>query len=729
MNRITQQLGYLYLLSMFALLMMSIGIKNSGAAAKEDGLLFEHGIVLIPEPQQASFTSEKSIIGSSIKINSTIDIDPFIKNLLEMDITLTDKKKGIRQIDLQLLSPEEFGLGDKALAEGYKITIDNKKIVIQANTNAGLFYGAQTLLQLIAPDGSIPLGEIADWPDMNWRAVHFDTKHHQDRLEYYQDIIPKLASYKINAIVFEIEDKLAYTKHPEIAAQGAFKKQELRELADLAHKYYIDFIPLVQGLGHVRYILKHPEYAHLRETPESTWQICPLKNDSFKLLFDLYDEAIEATGTKKYFHIGGDESYDLAQGPQCRKKAEKIGKAGIYLIWLNKVAKHLEEKGLQVIIWDDMVLKFGQENLKMLPKNVVYMRWNYDTDRVKKTALFDAGFRCMVASATQCTTPVFPDYENRLQNIAYFTPSGRDKGAQGELCTAWDDSGLNMETFWLGFIASAEYAWSGDKPGLDEYRAKFIRRFYGPHAKDILTVYNILSQAGNFWNDSRGKNFWRRNRMNHPIQFPPLPDESLYFNNEWAEQITSQSSSFAMSIEAQRLARLYQTAGNIILENLDRDIKNKMNLRVLLSVVRLFKLNTDLLQVRYDLAKEFSAASDFANAGQFSHALEKLEEAQKILKYLIDEKKQTQDYLEKAWQENQYPRDRSDLGSPMPYYVDRDRLHFAELSANYDYMFWVEKTNHLSAYLTRLQNLSKIYKNNTKLSGTETWQNFKAEND
>ncbi len=728
MNHIPRQLGFLYLLSTIALLMISIGTKHSDAAAKEDGLLFGQGIALIPEPQQASFTSEKSIIGSSIKINSTVDIDPFIKNLLEMDITLTDTKKGIRQIDLQLLSPEELGFGDKALAEGYKITIDKKKVVIQANTNAGLFYGAQTFLQLIAPDGSIPLGKISDWPDMPWRAVHFDNKHHQDRLEYYQEIIPKLASYKINAIVFEIEDKLAYVKHPEIAAQGAFKKQDLRKLADLAHKYYIDFIPLVQGLGHVRYILKHPEYAHLRETPESTWQVCPLKNESFKLLFDLYDEAIEATGTKKYFHIGGDESYDLAQGPECRKKAEKIGKAGIYLIWLNKVAKHLEKKGLQVIIWDDMVLKFGKENLAKLPKNLVYMRWNYHTDRVKKTALFNAGFKCMVASATQCTTPVFPDYENRLQNIAFFTPSGRDKGALGELCTAWDDSGLNMETFWLGFIASAEYAWSGDKPGLDEYRAKFIRRFYGPNAKNMLTVYNILSQAGNFWNDSRGRNFWRRNRMNHPIQFPPLPDEALYFNNQWAEFTFAQSSAYAMNIEAGRLSRLYQTAENIILQNLDKDVKNKLNLRVLLSVVRLFKLNTDLLHVRYDLAKEFSASSDFANEGRFSEASSKLDAAQKTLKILIDEKKKTQDFLEKTWQENQYPRDRSDLGRPMPYYVDHDRLHFTELSANYDYLFWIEKTMNLNAYLKQLQNVSRIYKNNSKLSGTETWQNFSGGN-
>ena len=66
---------------------------------------------------------------------------------------------------------------------------------------------------------------------------------------------------------------------------------------------------------------------------------------------------------------------------------------------------------------------------------------------MKKTALFDKGYKCMVAPATQCTTPLFPDYEKRLENIACYTPAGFHKGAVGALCTAWDDSGLNFETF------------------------------------------------------------------------------------------------------------------------------------------------------------------------------------------------------------------------------------------------------------------------------------------
>jgi hexosaminidase len=717
-----QKLEFIYSLLFIFLVIITLGQSSTFAITKQDGLLYDNGLLIIPEPKLTDFTGEKTHIGNSIKINTSYEMDPFIKNFLEMEIILSDKKGGIKECTLELVSEEKFEGVENNNGQAYKLVLEEKKAFIKSISSEGLFNGVQTFLQLVQKNKFIPIGEITDWPDLEWRAVHFDTKHHQDRFEHYREMVPKLAQYKINAIVFEIEDKLAYVKHPHIGAQGAFTKQKMRELADLARKHYIDFIPLVQGLGHVRYIVKHPEYAHLRELPESTWQVCPLKDESFKLLYDLYDEAIEATGTAKYFHIGGDESYDLALCPDCKKSAEKIGKGGVYLIWLNKVAKYLEKKGLSVIIWDDMALKFDKKNLNKLPKNVIYMRWGYHTNQVEKTALFEKGYKCMIAPATQCTTPMFPDYENRLQNIAYYTSSGRDKGALGSLCTAWDDSGLNMELFWLGFVASAEYSWSGDKPGLDEYRNKFVRNFYGPNAEDLLTVYNILSQSGDFWNNSRGKNFWRRSETNRPIQFPPLPNQQLYNNGEWNEYTSNQNFALNVSSEASRLKRLYVTAEKILLSNLSKSVDNKLNLEIMLSITRMMKLNVNLLITRYELAKDFSLASQFADAGKLELASGKLNDATNRMESLISEKQNAKNYLQQTWQKNQYPRDRSDLGKPMPYYVDRFRLHLAELSANYDYMFWIEKTINLEKYYADLKKIKTQYDENMKKSDTKLWR-------
>ena len=55
---------------------------------------------------------------------------------------------------------------------------------------------------------------IIDYPAISYRAVHFDVKHHLDRMEYYYQEIDKLARYKINAVIWELEDKLRYTRRP-----------------------------------------------------------------------------------------------------------------------------------------------------------------------------------------------------------------------------------------------------------------------------------------------------------------------------------------------------------------------------------------------------------------------------------------------------------------------------------------------------------------------------------
>ena len=155
-----------------------------------------------------------------------------------------------------------------------------------------MFYGTQTLRQLIQKNGSghkvIGL-KITDWPDIQERAVHYDTKHHQDKISYVKSFIKDLARYKINILVWEWEDKFAYPSHPEIGAPGAFTPKEIQELTDYARMYHIQIAPLVQGLGHASFILKWPKYAGLRELPASNFEFCPLKEGSYDLLFDLLE--------------------------------------------------------------------------------------------------------------------------------------------------------------------------------------------------------------------------------------------------------------------------------------------------------------------------------------------------------------------------------------------------------------------------------------------------------
>ena len=106
--------------------------------------------------------------------------------------------------------------------ESYVMDINNKTIIISGGGRAGLFYGVQTLIQLMEEakwdNGSLHGLLIQDWPQIKLRAVHYNFFFHLDRYEYLKDCVKKLARYKVNGVVLEFEDRFKYQLHPSIAA-------------------------------------------------------------------------------------------------------------------------------------------------------------------------------------------------------------------------------------------------------------------------------------------------------------------------------------------------------------------------------------------------------------------------------------------------------------------------------------------------------------------------------
>ena len=114
--------------------------------------------------------------------------------------------------------------------EGYILEINNGQASISSRDQAGLFYGGQTLLQMLedAADQkvAIPAIRITDYPDIAFRAIHLDLKHHLDAGNYYYRIIDQLARIKINAIIVEFEDKLRFRKAPVVGTSHAISIEE-----------------------------------------------------------------------------------------------------------------------------------------------------------------------------------------------------------------------------------------------------------------------------------------------------------------------------------------------------------------------------------------------------------------------------------------------------------------------------------------------------------------------
>ena len=239
------------------------------------------------------------------------------------------------------------------------------EVTITGNGPAGLFYGLQTLVQLLKPkDGKLwlPEGEIVDWPDLQLRVIYWDDAHHLERLEVLKAAVRQAAFYKINGFSIKLEGHFQYKHAQPIVEPYAMTQAELQELSDYALKYHGQLIPYLDGPAHDAFILKHPEYAGLREFAESNYEFCVTNPDTYKLFYGMFDDLLEATKGSKYLLLSTDEPYFVgtAKNAQCDEvsRARELGSNGKLLAeFVTKTAGYLHERGREVIFWGEYPLE------------------------------------------------------------------------------------------------------------------------------------------------------------------------------------------------------------------------------------------------------------------------------------------------------------------------------------------------------------------------------------
>lgn len=515
----------------------------------------EANFSLLPIPARADFSGASSLDPSSIKA----DLEK-AKN----EFTSGGKLEAFEVPSIELELNSSLNLKN----EGYQLSITSNSIHIQSNSEAGLWYGLMTLDQMTqdAEDQGayLPLVEIEDEPALAYRAIQLDVKHHLEQKEYYYELMDRLAALKINGIIIEIEDKLGYELQPAVASSDAFSIADWKAISDYAMARNIRISPLVQGLGHASFILKHPEYEELRDDPKSDWAFNPLNEKTYEVQFDLYTDALKAFTHATYLHVGGDEVHTT--GRNSGKSPLEL-----QLIWLNKVSKYAEDRGLTPIFWDDMPLKnagvYGsiydskltaaqvdsiweknEVNLNkfvdLFPKNCVYMRWNYSmpeshgNDRAMKW-FTENGFQVMGATAGQTRWNLMPLENSNSANIRDFALSSIDNQAEGLLLTLWDDDSPLFELYQRGIATFAEYTWSGEKRSDVELHTAFRQRMFGPDlASEEFAFVESLEGPVAFWKNALldGKDRNRLKNLKDPIQKAVIEMPNLQSPGTWTEK-------------------------------------------------------------------------------------------------------------------------------------------------------------------------------------------------
>ena len=465
------------------------------------------GFSLIPAPQQVKLGDLDVVVDGSWMVESKVGTDEIaIKRLIQgaSDLHgLTFSIKGGRKIILAVKPGTVMGTDDPALNEqGYLLKVTPETVEITGNGKSGLFYGVQSLLQLLRrnPAGHLILPEcvIQDWPSLQLRFVHWDTKHHQKRIETMKRLIDWHAFFKVNMIALEIEDKYEYPRHPVIGAPGAYTKAEMQELTRYALEQHIQIVPDVQAPAHMAYVLKHKEFAHLKADPASNYQACMCNPEAINLIFDMYQDMIEATPGVDYFLVSTDEIYYAGICNKCTRPYNPENRSLTWAEYAVKAHDWLAKRGRRMIAWVEYPLL--AKDIALLPPGLIngVMGSNKAFIDMQKKA----GIRQLAYSSIQGSERLFSNYfSTNYIGISHTVRDGITAGANpiGSFAAAWDDCGLHEEVFHLGWATVTQYAWNNYGPTMEQTVADFMDVFYGQNSPDMTSVYKLLIEGAQFF--------------------------------------------------------------------------------------------------------------------------------------------------------------------------------------------------------------------------------------
>ena len=294
--------------------------------------------------------------------------------------------------------------------EGYRVEVRPERALISAPSPAGLFYGVQTLIQLLpeaiesrqlvrVENWSLPSVTIEDEPVFRWRGVHLDVCRHFFPVTFIKKIIDLAAVYKLNTFHWHLTEdqgwRIEIKAYPKLTEIGAFRKEtmgdgqpyggfytqeEIRDVVAYAKARFIEVVPEIEMPGHALAALaSYPELSCTGGPFEvgTRWGVqddvyCAGNEKTFEFLESVLIEVISLF-PGEYIHIGGDEC-PKKRWIQCEKCQERIRSEGLLdeealqSYFIRRIENFLNRNGKRLIGWDE-ILQGG------LAPNATVMSW------------------------------------------------------------------------------------------------------------------------------------------------------------------------------------------------------------------------------------------------------------------------------------------------------------------------------------------------------------------
>ncbi len=441
--------------------------------------------------------------------------------------------------------------------EGYYLEVKKNLVTLRANTAAGLFYGVQTIRQLLPVeierqekvkdkiDWKIPCVQIEDKPRYQWRGMHLDVCRHFMPKEFIKRYIDYIAMHKMNVFHWHLTEdqgwRIEIKKYPRLTKIGAWRKEtlvghyettpqifdgkphggfytqeDIKEIVSYAKSRFVTIVPEIEMPGHALAALAaYPELSCTGGPFEvrTLWGIeenvyCAGKEETFEFLENVLSEVMELFPSK-YIHIGGDECPKTRwkECPLCQERIKQEGlkdEHELQSYFIRRIEKFLNSHGRKLIGWDE-ILEGG------LAPDATVMSWRGTAGGI---AAARQHHDVIMTPGTHCYFDHYqgdPDFEplaiggfTPLEKVYSFEPTPEELtkdearhilGAQGNVWTEYMATPKHVEYMVFPRIAAlSEVLWS---PAEKKDWADFCRRMDLQYKRYELLGINYSRSAFN----------------------------------------------------------------------------------------------------------------------------------------------------------------------------------------------------------------------------------------